>query len=101
MRFERPAQYRRDMPCDARDLSKAAGRRLPQSADIVNHIRLPPTDCRSALLHSGATWRVPCWNGACTVQNLWATWIDQPRRTTKITARQSGEGQECQSDEVC
>src|SRR5207245_7300874 len=40
-------------------------------------------NCRSALLHSGASWRVPCWNGACTGQELWATWIDQPRRTIK------------------
>src|SRR6266567_5496310 len=45
--------------------------------------RLSPQNCWSALLHSGATWRVPCWNGACTGRELWATWIDQPRRTIK------------------
>src|SRR6201991_2768530 len=49
----------------------------------MSQICLSPLNCWSALLHSGATWRVPCWNGACTGRELWATWIDQPRRTIK------------------
>src|SRR3954454_66773 len=57
--------------------------------------------CRSALLHSGATWRVPCWNDACTGRELWATWFDQPRRTFKNDGAGEWRGQECQSDEVC
>jgi peptide/nickel transport system substrate-binding protein len=60
----------------------------PANSQVESRIsptKLSPPNCWSALLHSGATWRVPCWNGACAGRELWATWIDQPAEQSKIT----------------
>src|SRR5882757_8120587 len=79
------------MACDASDLKPARRAPIPQSTGMLNQSRISWALCaarhRSTLLHSGASWRVPCWNGACTVQKLWATWIHQPAEQAKMTAR--------------
>src|ERR1700739_3039528 len=76
------------MACDASDLMPARYAPVPHSADMVNQKSNvpPPSSAASvsiAAQRRGASWRVPCWNGACTGRELWATWIDQPRRTIK------------------
>src|SRR3569623_2463 len=83
MRFARRRTVSPRDPVQRTRPEPVAGRRLARSADMVNQNPPLPLDCWSALLHSGATWRVPCWNGACTGRELWATWIGWPAEQIK------------------